>query len=281
MTATVSSVRILPMSNDEPEFQSANGPKTQPELQSDYFLGTLVSPPAVGRYEYRERGLSATNGTTVLFQYENAVIASATLVNREDYPQPRGGYRGCLWFDVQSVRVFDPIGRETMRKAWPGKFKKFSQVMQELNADGLVRFEALLRNVRTPKPQHEDQAEELLRRDVCIALKQPSSVRLARIKDASRLPAKYIVLATMYHRSPDVIAEVLLRSRGVCECCKRPAPFDRMSDGTPYLEVHHKKRLADGGEDTVENAVALCPNCHRQSHYGADPFGTNLTSVPS
>ena len=29
-------------------------------------------------------------------------------------------------------------------------------------------------------------------------------------------------------------------------------------------------RLADGGPDTVENAVALCPNCHRRLHYSGE-----------
>jgi 5-methylcytosine-specific restriction protein A len=42
----------------------------------------------------------------------------------------------------------------------------------------------------------------------------------------------------------------------------------RASDGNPYLEVHHWIRLADGGEDTVNNAIAACPNCHRQQHFG-------------
>ncbi|WP_342542729.1 HNH endonuclease signature motif containing protein [Paenisporosarcina sp. FSL H8-0542] len=36
----------------------------------------------------------------------------------------------------------------------------------------------------------------------------------------------------------------------------------------PYLEVHHIKRLADNGEDSVENAIAVCPNCHRELHFG-------------
>lgn len=40
------------------------------------------------------------------------------------------------------------------------------------------------------------------------------------------------------------------------------------SKGSPYLEVHHVRRLADGGSDTTENAVALCPNCHMELHYG-------------
>ncbi|WP_244103918.1 HNH endonuclease [Burkholderia ambifaria] len=45
--------------------------------------------------------------------------------------------------------------------------------------------------------------------------------------------------------------------------CKEPAPFLRKKDHTPYLDVHHKQRLADDGDDTIENAIALCPNCHR------------------
>lgn len=32
--------------------------------------------------------------------------------------------------------------------------------------------------------------------------------------------------------------------------------------------MHHRRRLADGGEDTVANAIALCPSCHRERHYG-------------
>jgi 5-methylcytosine-specific restriction protein A len=35
------------------------------------------------------------------------------------------------------------------------------------------------------------------------------------------------------------------------------------------LEVHHKTPLSARGEDTVENAIALCANCHRELHYGA------------
>jgi 5-methylcytosine-specific restriction protein A len=32
--------------------------------------------------------------------------------------------------------------------------------------------------------------------------------------------------------------------------------------------VHHRIPLAKGGEDSVDNAVAVCPNCHRKGHYG-------------
>jgi len=44
--------------------------------------------------------------------------------------------------------------------------------------------------------------------------------------------------------------------------------FIRKKDNTPYLEVHHKIQLAEGGEDSIENAIAVCPNCHRELHFG-------------
>ena len=37
-------------------------------------------------------------------------------------------------------------------------------------------------------------------------------------------------------------------------------------NGEPYLEAHHVKWLGDGGSDSIDNTVALCPNCHRKMH---------------
>ena len=81
-------------------------------------------------------------------------------------------------------------------------------------------------------------------------------------------PKSNIVKRKEYVRNLYVVAIVLKRANGKCEKCTDDAPFDRKTTGEPYLEVHHKKRLADGGEDTVKNAIALCPNCHREAHYG-------------
>ncbi|HUN98983.1 MAG TPA: HNH endonuclease signature motif containing protein [Bradyrhizobium sp.] len=38
----------------------------------------------------------------------------------------------------------------------------------------------------------------------------------------------------------------------------------------PYLEPHHLRRLSDGGPDHPAQVIALCPNCHRRVHAGAD-----------
>lgn len=80
-------------------------------------------------------------------------------------------------------------------------------------------------------------------------------------------PAKIVSASTQFARDPRVVAWVLNAANGRCECCGKNAPFARI-DGSPYLEVHHLKRLADGGTDRVSNAIALCPNCHRELHFG-------------
>ncbi|WP_024676677.1 MULTISPECIES: HNH endonuclease signature motif containing protein [Pseudomonas syringae group] len=103
---------------------------------------------------------------------------------------------------------------------------------------------------------------------VATALKDSSEARTARLACREHLrPKQVVITSTIFVRDPDVVAETLHRAAGFCEACVQPAPFTRRSDGTPYLEVHHKIRLADGGLDTLDNAIALCPNCHRASHY--------------
>jgi len=76
-------------------------------------------------------------------------------------------------------------------------------------------------------------------------------------------------MRNVYQRSRDVRVYVLARANGKCEGCSAPAPFLR-SDGTPYLEPHHLRRLSDGGPDHPAHVIALCPNCHRRVHAGAD-----------
>ena len=100
------------------------------------------------------------------------------------------------------------------------------------------------------------------------SLSESSYQRENRLINAKKVPTCRTVTSIVFNRNPDVVAEVLFRANGVCEICKNKAPFIRKSDNTPYLEVHHKIRLADGGEDTVKNAIAVCPNCHREKHFG-------------
>lgn len=114
-----------------------------------------------------------------------------------------------------------------------------------------------------------NQLNDSFNDDVNKALQMPKVKRQKIILESSSIPKVKTISVRVYERNPYVVAEVLERANGVCEKCNAPAPFQRKKDGSPYLEVHHKEMLANGGEDTVKNAIALCPNCHREQHFGA------------
>ena len=80
-------------------------------------------------------------------------------------------------------------------------------------------------------------------------------------------PKKNTSQTIRIERDPKVKAWVLENANGICECCNKNAPFIK-ENGLAYLEIHHIKRLKDDGPDTIANAVAICPNCHREIHYG-------------
>lgn len=79
-----------------------------------------------------------------------------------------------------------------------------------------------------------------------------------------------------YHRSQKIRDYALTRANGHCEACGAAAPFSKPT-GEPFLEVHHVNELGDGGADRPELVVAVCPNCHREIHYGKDGDRLNET----
>jgi hypothetical protein len=62
--------------------------------------------------------------------------------------------------------------------------------------------------------------------------------------------------------------EALFRSRRSCSLCNEFAGL--------YTDVHHIVQEADGGPNTLENALPLCDRCHGEvGHYNArHPKGT-------
>lgn len=112
-----------------------------------------------------------------------------------------------------------------------------------------------------------EKDEEALQRFAGTPL--PLLVKERTIPQGQHKPQATQTTATTYQRDPEVVAWVLHHARGICECCRSPAPFVGR-DGQAFLEVHHVLQLAQGGSDTVFNAVAVCPNCHRRLHFGSD-----------
>ncbi len=104
----------------------------------------------------------------------------------------------------------------------------------------------------------EDEHEKIARRFSDAELK-------ARAKASKAKPAVRNATTNVYVRDAAVSEYAKRSADGVCDLCEKPAPFSN-KHSEPYLECHHIIWLAKGGPDTIENTVALCPNCHRKMH---------------
>ena len=105
--------------------------------------------------------------------------------------------------------------------------------------------------------------------------KKAESMSLSELKEAAEKrssddPGVRTVKSRTIERD-EFISEYAKRlAKGRCCLCGQPAPFNK-KDGTPYLETHHVIWLSKGGSDSIDNTVALCPNCHRKMHLVDDP----------
>lgn len=93
-----------------------------------------------------------------------------------------------------------------------------------------------------------------------------ASLRRRAIESQSTTLSVVERLAIVRRRAEAVRLYALERAKGTCEGCEKPAPFETRTG--PFLEVHHVFRVADGGPDHPSCVTALCPNCHREVHYG-------------
>lgn len=84
-------------------------------------------------------------------------------------------------------------------------------------------------------------------------------------KAKSQQAKKTCTKTTTYIRDAYVAEYCKRIANGVCQLCNQRAPFNDKGN-SPYLESHHVVWLANGGSDTINNTVALCPNCHRKMH---------------
>ena len=130
----------------------------------------------------------------------------------------------------------------------------------------LWKIEDILAEIenRAPDPEFKFNAEVFR-----IKKKLPRN-----IPQGSTSPRKKNTASTVYVRSPEVVSWVQANAKGKCESCGKKGPF-MTSNNEFYLEVHHVHFLFEGGADTIENAVAVCPNCHKGFHFSMDK--ENLT----
>jgi len=153
-------------------------------------------------------------------------------------------YRGQAYLCGTPYQEVQPGEDDVVRKVWvfPLKLKETSQLLDR----------TLLEKYRQTK---QKDAKKLS----VDALKKRAQ------QTGSTKVSQRIVASSTYVRSEFVAEYSKQQAKGICQLCDMPAPFNSM-DGNPYLECHHIEWLSKGGPDTINNTVALCPNCHRKMH---------------
>lgn len=114
-------------------------------------------------------------------------------------------------------------------------------------------------------PPDKDTLEKEFNNAVQRASGKPvDSLKKSALKKSSQSTVS-TVQTKVYYRDPVLAAYVKKRADGYCQLCGKSAPF-KDQNGEPYLECHHIEWLSKGGMDSIDNCVALCPNCHRKMH---------------
>lgn len=154
-------------------------------------------------------------------------------------------------FKIASKKIIDtPQGKHIREKEKLGK----------------VRLDIL--SIKNETVLSEFEYQQKLEKSIIEGKKLSKTERKLAIKKFPEIPEKITTNATAFKRNPYVVIETLDRANGICDSCNKDAPFVKIKDETPFLEVHHVHPLSEGGKDTLGNTVALCPNCHREAHLG-------------
>lgn len=177
---------------------------------------------------------------------------------------------------INKKQVYRDLAAEFPRseKAFEFRMQNISYVLDKMGRDwlqglkpaknvGPTIFLIIERIILAARPAQPPVREEK-------ALQETAPYKVNLIPVGMVNPKKEMVTVTQIARDLNVKNWVLVNAAGHCECCRQPAPFNKREDGQPFLETHHLILLADGGPDTVQNTVAICPNCHRELHFGVN-----------
>ena len=174
--------------------------------------------------------------------------------------------RVCAAFGRHGKAGGNPTKRLRFRIRWPDS--------SGMSADSIANLLAHPVRLEKPTADPEELAERIERARKRIGKGQATPPR------GRDRPPRSCTQTGRFVRDPEVVAWVLENAAGRCEHCRNPAPF-KGKDGLPFLEVHHVRSLAEGGPDTIKNAVACCPNCHRQLHHDPARESLRLTLISS
>lgn len=182
--------------------------------------------------------------------------------NRTLYESRKNNSLSVYLFEVFTPKKYTYIGEVTLAKS-PDPF--FEDQKDELgNLRKVCVFPLKMVNQNTPLIDKSllDENDKIKKRQI-KNIKINELVELAAY--GAKKPGLRNVYSTQFQRNQAIIELAKHIAQGVCQLCKENAPFCD-NQGKPFLETHHIEWLSNGGSDTIDNVIALCPNCHRKMH---------------
>lgn len=188
-----------------------------------------------------DQSLSFNQNQTLNNSINNGVIVHLF----EVFKEKEYFYQGIVKLHAEPYQDSQIDEKENLRLVWMFPLKIIDSNPAELNIETLVS----IKEIKLKK------ARKL------------SSESLKKIVEnrPNKKPGKRKAESETFERDQNIVEYAIRRANGRCELCENVAPFNKL-DGTAFLEVHHIHYLRSGGNDTIDNVTALCPNCHRKMH---------------
>jgi 5-methylcytosine-specific restriction endonuclease McrA len=197
--------------------------------QQAVLLAAGISPTDGPSERTLEIGVLGTENSQLSVSYYNSLREGAGRT-----PETRMGKGIVAWVEPGDLLTIGRIGNEAF-------------------------FAKEKRNAAEPMP---DELGRQLARSV-----SPAKI-IAKAKLRTGPPPKRTRQVSDFVRDPYIIAAALARAQDQCEMPNCKSQLFQRDDDRSYLEVHHIVPLGEGGDDTLINAAALCPSCHRELHFG-------------
>ncbi|MFM0050992.1 EVE domain-containing protein [Caballeronia grimmiae] len=203
------------------------------------------------------RTVSKLTGRAITGVY-NKVMNFRAIDPRDD----RQGMSGAGTTDRAVWAEFFNVADHTLDEA--GVNAEFNRLWANAPADilGTPTEQAAVAEVFT------GEVEKLLNRSLDDLMAAYGKQQTVEKTSAAPKPKARPGRTTVFQRNPLVVAIARIRAASQCEA--PGCSYELFDDhtGTPYCEVHHILPLSQGGADTIENVICLCPAHHKEAHFG-------------
>ncbi len=128
----VRQIRILPTSSDDFDFEDE-------EAMKNFFTNKL---PSDGKFHFYKNNIADPEGTLILFQYNNSIVASGIMEDRVDTMEK--GYNGYYIFNKNSINLLSkPISRDDLKNEDVG-FDRFGNTTKKIDMEYFRKINNLL-----------------------------------------------------------------------------------------------------------------------------------------